>query len=313
MSAEYWCKCGYGPGDKKTIGRHVHDNCTKEPGVHGYSETPPDISSQPTPLPDFEKTAVTSSSELRASAPVEQITSTVIDNEVTIKERSPGIGYKKSGGRRWWMVWAGLGAIGLSIPVFVLSNNGQTTNTLLQLIFALFFIGGIVTAWLGIKKREEQVIFHDIKARTALPFIGKANCFNIYYRLDRGKLVTDKISPEQLSEETLKQMEIEGRLSRLHRCRNDGEYYYVHELMPEKENGQWKPLSEWKLYPFILNDMLYFSPRELANVVTMPASTKYARPKPNKFDRIKPALLMIGAGILGVLIIIFSSPPAGGA
>lgn len=272
MEKQYWCKCGFGPKSKKEIARHVYFNAASEKGKHGRVDEKPAV----TPIkPD--------------------------------KSLEP----KKTGGRRWWLIWVGVVLLAIAIPVFFFYMQNPE-NTFMAFVLILFGGGGATCLWYGLKKREESVYFKTPDAE-GKQFKGRANCMNIYYRLDRGKLCTDRIEFEQLSQEELIAMKNEGRLGKYQRCRNDGNYYYVHELVPEQDgSGKYKPVKDWKFYPFLLPDEVYFSPCELANVVTMPATQKLYKPKPGKFDKLKPWLLLAGAGILFLLIIVLQPTPATG-
>jgi uncharacterized integral membrane protein len=216
---------------------------------------------------------------------------------------------KKVGGRCWWMVWVGSGSLALSILLFIIYNT-DPSNTFMAVMFVFFFAGGIGFLWFGLKKREENVYFKDVEIANEKKYKGKANCLNVYYRLIDGELRPDKIAFEWLPRETLIEMKKENRLGKYQKCRGDGNYYFVHELKPEKDKaGKYKSVDTWKLNPFILPDTMYFSPVELANVIGMPASTKYAKPKPGKLEKLRPVFLIIGAVLMGILIIATQAPP----
>lgn len=285
MEKQWWCKCGFGPANEKEIRRHVFESCVKEKGLHGKVKEAP----QPTPQ--------------------SQVVSVVQAPPSPTGEKSEG--YKKTGGRRWWLVWLGAGLSALAIPVFLVYNTNPS-NLAMAFLLVLVGGGGISCLFFGLRAREESVKFVSLEGKQKLK--GRANSLNIYYKLDKaGNLVTDRIEFNFFNEGQLKAMQDEGRLGKYQRCRNDGNYYYVHELVPViGEDKVYKPVEEWKLHPLLLPDQVYFNPQELANVVSMPEVFKYLKPKPGKFDKIKPVLLAVGAGILAIVIIALQSPPPGG-
>ena len=285
MEERWYCKCGYGPVSEREIKRHVFENCVREKGLHGKVKEAPQPASR-SPVMSAKQTP---------PSPADK----------------KGEGYKKTGGRRWWLIWLGAVLIALAVPIFLVYNTNPS-NIAMAFLLVLFGGGGIACLVFGLKAREESVKFVSLQGKQKLK--GKANCMNIYYKLDReGKLITDRVEFEFFDEDRLKKMQVEGRLGKYQRCRNDGNYYYVHELVPVMGKGKvYKPVREWELNPLILPDQVYFNPRELANVVSMPEVFKYLKPKPGKFDKIKPVLLAVGAGILAVLIIALQSPAPGG-
>jgi hypothetical protein len=207
---------------------------------------------------------------------------------------------KKIGGRRMWSLWPGLGLIALAILVFIIYIK-DPTNQIMALIFVAVVAGGIGLTWFGLKKREEGIYIKEPIRPGEKPLKGRANCLNIYYLKDnKGTIKNDRIVFEHLPDEELEKMREEHRLGKFQRCRDDGNYYFVHEQNP----------TDGKLYPFTLPDQVYFNPMELINVITMPASHRYAKPKATMMDKIKPALLLIGIGIMALLLIVTSGPPA---
>jgi hypothetical protein len=207
---------------------------------------------------------------------------------------------KKIGGRRMWLFWPGLAVLSLAIIIFVVYMK-EPSNQFLGLVFVFVAAAGGTMTWFGLKKREEGVKFIDPKKPDEKPLKGLANCLNIYYRKDKkGKVECDRIVFEKMPDDELAKMREEGRLGKYQRFRNDGNYYFVHEQSPDDN----------LLYPFRLPDTVYYSPRELINVVTMPASHKYAKPKATMMDKLKPAMLLIGIAIVAFLMVITSAPPA---
>lgn len=206
---------------------------------------------------------------------------------------------KKVSGRRMWLFWPGLVSLAIAVLIFI-GFLKDPSNQFLAILFVVIGGFGGAMAWFGIKKREEGVKFIDPKKPAEKPFKGLANCLNIYYRKDKkGKVECDRIVFEKLPDETLAKMKEEGRLGKYQRFRNDGNYYFVHGQDPD----------DGMLYPLRLPDTVYFSPRELINVVTMPASHKYAKPKSTMMDKLKPAMLLIGIGIIALLMVVTNGSP----
>jgi len=208
---------------------------------------------------------------------------------------------KKVGGRHTWAIWAGTGIFALAIIIFILYIQAPT-NQIMAILFVIIGAVGAGLLWYGFQKKEEGVYFKEPLRPGEKPLKGQANCLNIYYRKDTaGNKKTYKIAFEILTNEELEKMQAEHLLGKYQRCRNDGNFYFVHEQNPD----------DGLLYPFNLPDQVYFNPHELINVVTMPASHKYAKPKSGNMDKLKPAFLLIGIGIMAILLIVNSgsTPP----
>lgn len=279
---KYYCKCGADFPDKKKLKAHVFENAVQEPGQHGQSKEKPTVTVV-APLPTA--TGGTQAKEIIPAPPPE------------IKTSVPRI--KKIGGRRWWLVWLGIGLLGVSIPLFLM-YNAAPSNTIMAVVFVLFFASGAGCLWYGLKKREEGVYFKQDLMEGRKPFKGRANCLNIYYDKDKnGKTKTGRIAFEQFTDAELLEMKTEGRLGKYQKWRQDGNWYFVHEQDPK----------DGRLYPMALPDQVYFNPRELPIPLTMPASHKYAKPKPSTLSKLKPILVM-GAILIMAIVIIATGAPA---
>lgn len=218
---------------------------------------------------------------------------------------------KRIGGRRWWPIYLGLGLLILTVLIARL-YMGSNNNMILAVLFVMFGVAGILSIFLGFKKRDEGYIFvrpggEKVKIN--------ANCLNIYYALDEnGKAVCDYIAfEEMIPVARYESLEKEGLilpgqvkgdiLSKMpQRCLDDGKLYYAHIFDPFQS----------KLMPFKLPDTQYFDPREMINPITMQAVKKELKPIPTLGERLRPALLVAAIAILSVLFIATGAPPAPG-
>ncbi len=198
---------------------------------------------------------------------------------------------RKLGGRLWWQV--AIGMVFIILDVFVARMYMQdNTNAFLAALFIIVGGTGIFFLYLGLHKREEGILLKG-------PGQGKkktypANCLSIYYGYDTEskKYSCDSIKFEQLEPAQIKN-------NHPQQCLDDGKWYYVHIYDPLKK----------ALIPFNLPDTQYYSPEEFCNPLNMPASRKELKPVVTLGEKLKPVLLVVAIGVLGLIMVMTNKPP----
>ena len=202
---------------------------------------------------------------------------------------------KNIGGRKWWQVFLGLALLGGAILTAIIYMSNPN-NMMLAVFFVALGGGGVLFLFIGLKKRDEGIKFVRPGSGKA-PVKINANALNIYYGKDEnGKVFCDRITFEEMAEKDIKSKHPQ-------RCLDDGKWYYVHIYDPNKK----------ELVPFTLPDTQYYDPREMVNPATMPATKKVLKPKPTLGEKLRPVLLVVAIGILGIIFIATGgTPPPGG-
>jgi hypothetical protein len=192
---------------------------------------------------------------------------------------------KKVGGRRWWLLGSGLVIAGLGITGFII--YALTMNMGIGAPSVFMLVGGCVAAYYGYQPRDEGIVL-TASGKNIKPI--EANAFNIY----RDRLVFEKMDDSTL-------------LGQPRKCRNDNKYYYVHTT---GDAWRGKDSDANKLIAFTLPDTQYRNPTEFANNLNIPAHRELAKKRSTLFQKLSPALILVGMMIVFILWVATSPPPA---
>lgn len=207
----------------------------------------------------------------------------------TVKAELPKV--TKVGGRIWWQVILGIVCLVVTV-IFAMMYTKNMTNSFMAFGFVLSGGAAALFLFMGLRKREEGMQLNRPGYGKKKNF--KANCLNIYYGFDADKqkyfchrVAFEWMEPDQIKSGSPQQ------------CLDDGKWYYVHIFDPVKKAYE----------PFKLPDTQYYSPKEFINPLVMPASRKVLKPKPGLGEKIRPMLLVIAIGVMGLIFVITQPAP----
>ncbi len=170
---------------------------------------------------------------------------------------------------RWWKIAGGAGLLALGIFLAVFGNYGRQILIIMPGIF-LTIAGGFLlySGW-----REGSLRILKKGEPDANSLVIRANSVGFEHIADA-----------------------EGMQRR---CANDGGWYHL--LVEDKNKG----LVEYEL-PDATGERLYYDPRELANVITMPANKKLFEPLPSLFQKVAVGIMGLVVVALGIVIVAMS-------
>lgn len=197
----------------------------------------------------------------------------------------------KVGGRIWWQVILGIILLVVA-AVFAMMYTKNMTNSFLAFGFVLSGGAAVLFLFMGLRKREEGMQLNRFGQGKKKNF--KANCLNIYYGYDAE---TKKYFCQRVAFEWMEPDKIKSESPQ--QCLDDGKWYYVHIFDPVKS----------QYLPFRLPDTQYYSPKEFVNPLVMPASRKVLKPKPSLGEKVRPILLVVAIGIMGLIFVITQPAP----
>lgn len=186
----------------------------------------------------------------------------------------------------WKFLILGIGFLVVGIGIGVLWWSNQT-NVILAFMTVLTIPFGSYLLYMAFKESSIGYITADGKRK-----ITRANCLNIYARKENGKILPDKIAFEDMGDHPT---------GRLMRDRKDGKHYFVNQFNIKTNT----------LVPLQLPDNQYCDPARLLQAARMERSREYYTPVPNFFQKVRPALMLAGIAILGVILIALSPAPGG--
>lgn len=206
-------------------------------------------------------------------------------------ESSDELKVKHVSSRRWWLViLGGVAAASALIPLVLYIMNPRDSMALGGLgIFGLAIGGGL--AWWGLQERSTSGL---------LVVAG-------------GKPIVDRpANALVLHPDTIEFATVENPQGHPMRCRNDNKYYYVGQVQVAEEayQGMVATVKEagTRVKQFVLPDTQYRDPRELANLLNLPAHRKLAQREASLFQKIAPWALVAVFGILAILFVTSASP-----
>lgn len=194
--------------------------------------------------------------------------------------------------RKVLMIAGGIGTSVISfIPLMIYFTN--PTQMVLGVVGLFGFIGGGIVSYLGFKKDDPGVMITKVDGKQV-----KINANSLVIADDKIQFVDSSLHPPW----------------QRRKCRNDGKFYfvYIEETNPNSKLTLYEPITgnTKKFRQFVLPDTQYRDPREFANNLNIPAHRRLAQREASLLQKIAPFAIVAAIGIVVLLIIATSNPPA---
>lgn len=280
---QFWCKCGYGPDDKKGINSHVYTLCTTEKGKHGRVNKQPAQLSAPAPAP-----AVTPApSPAQASAPT------------PAKERTRAV---RVWNISWWKILLGLACC--AVGIFGIAMYAGTMNMFMGMVAVVGLVPGVFLIYYGFKNRKESG--YQFVSGKKPPYTGKENTILITAHWDSTE---QRAIPESIDFTTYDEADIPPG-AHMHLLRNTGKHYYeLYNIINDK--GEQVDDKGKRIYkPVVMPDKKLITPEAYVIPSNMQPYKDYMEYNPpSAFQKIASGVLIIAMLVIGILMTMTTSKP----
>ena len=195
-----------------------------------------------------------------------------------IDKKAEASDIQQTSNRKWWLIGLGIAVIGLGLFLGMLWGQ-QRDNILLAFLTLIMLPGGGYLAYRGWGKRDEGLIITPGGQKFVA---GPVNSINI--------------SPDSIDFVMVK--EPKGHPQEV---LNFHKYFYVNIF--DEESGGYKPLT--------LPDTKYRDPREMANILNLPAHRRLISRRPSLVQKIAPFAILIAICIVGFLHLVLGGSNGG--